>query len=161
MPSPSFGNTPSTLNSAIEVPREIRAAAFAKAIPVALLTNGTVLDARGLASKTYKIFSAIANWILIKPKTPTPRAIFSVASRIDLYCSLLIVIAGRTQALSPEWIPASSICSIIPPKNNSLPSKRASTSSSIALSRNLSTSTGWSGVISVARDINPDKVASS
>ena len=33
-------------------PSEIRAAAFASGIPVALLTNGTVRDARGFASRT-------------------------------------------------------------------------------------------------------------
>ena len=42
-------------------PTAILAAAFANATPVALLTKGTVLEARGLASSTYKTFSAIAN----------------------------------------------------------------------------------------------------
>ena len=42
-------------------PTEIRAAAFASGTPVALLTKGTVRDARGLASSTYSVFSAIAN----------------------------------------------------------------------------------------------------
>ena len=39
----------------------IRAAALASGTPVAFETNGTVREARGLASSTYKIFSAIAN----------------------------------------------------------------------------------------------------
>ena len=55
-----------------------------------------------------------------------------------LDCAGVIVMAGSTHALSPEWIPASSICSIIPARNNSSPSYRASTSISIASSRNLS-----------------------
>ena len=38
-----------------------RARDLANATPVALLTKGTVLEARGLASSTYKTFSAIAN----------------------------------------------------------------------------------------------------
>ena len=82
-------------------PTEIRAAAFASGTPVALLTKGTVRDARGLASRTYKVFSAIANWILISPRTSTPRAIFSVAIRISALCSSVTVIEGNTQALSP------------------------------------------------------------
>ncbi len=60
------------------------------------------------------------------------------------------VIGGSTQAESPEWIPASSMCSMMPPTYRSVPSNSASTSISMASSRNLSTSTGWSAVISVA-----------
>ena len=60
-PSPDFGRIPSTLNCFIVIPTEIRAAAFARATPLALLTKGTVRDARGFASKTYKTLSAIAN----------------------------------------------------------------------------------------------------
>ena len=37
-------------------PVEIKAAALANAIPVALATNGTVLEARGFASNTYNFF---------------------------------------------------------------------------------------------------------
>ena len=52
---------------------------------------------------------------------------------------------GSIQALSPEWTPASSTCSIIPPMNifPSL-SRIASTSTSVASSKNRSTSTGRS-----------------
>ena len=50
--SPDCGKSPSTLSSAIVEPSEIRAAAFASGTPVALLTNGTVREARGLASNT-------------------------------------------------------------------------------------------------------------
>ena len=38
---------------------------------------------------------------------------------------------GRVQVESPEWIPASSICSIIPAIKIFLPSEIASTSTSI------------------------------
>ena len=39
---------------------------------------------------------------------------------------------GREQALSPEWMPASSMCSMMPATNVSLPSERQSTSTSMA-----------------------------
>ena len=42
---------------------------------------------------------------------------------------------GSTQALSPEWIPASSTCCMMPPIQTSSPSQSASTSTSIASSR--------------------------
>ena len=51
-PSPVAGNRPSPRNSEIVDPSERRAAAFARGTPVALLTNGTVREARGLASST-------------------------------------------------------------------------------------------------------------
>ena len=56
-----------------------------------------------------------------------------------------IVWGGITQAESPEWTPASSICSIIPAINTSSPSHNTSTSNSIASSKNLSTKIGCSG----------------
>ena len=42
---------------------------------------------------------------------------------------------GSAQALSPEWMPASSICSMMPAMNVSLPSARQSTSTSVASER--------------------------
>ena len=42
---------------------------------------------------------------------------------------------GSEQAESPEWMPASSICSMIPAMNTSRPSQSASTSISIASER--------------------------
>ncbi len=51
-PSPSAGSTPSALSSAIVVPIVTRAAAFASGTAVAFETNGTVREARGLASST-------------------------------------------------------------------------------------------------------------
>ena len=49
---------------------------------------------------------------------------------------------GIEQEESPEWTPACSICSIIAPMKTSLPSDTASTSTSIALSKKWSRSTG-------------------
>ena len=61
------------------------------------------------------------------------------------------VTGGSAQAESPEWMPASSMCSMTPPMYTSVPSHRASTSISMASSRNRSTSTGCSGESWVAR----------
>ena len=52
VPSPSRGSMPSARSSAIVVPSITRAAALASGTAVALLTNGTVRLARGLASRT-------------------------------------------------------------------------------------------------------------
>ena len=51
-----------------------------------------------------------------RPRTPTPRAIASVEYRISSITSLPSVIGGNAQAESPEWMPASSMCSITPPR---------------------------------------------
>ena len=51
-PSVCAGSTPSARSSAMVAPSMIRAAALASGTPVALATNGTVRDARGLASST-------------------------------------------------------------------------------------------------------------
>ena len=59
-------------------PSMTRAAALASGVAVALETNGTVREARGLASSTYRVSPASANWMLSRPRTPTPRAIASV-----------------------------------------------------------------------------------
>ena len=50
--SPTEGRVPSARRSAMLSPSAIRAAALASGTPVALATNGTVRDARGLASRT-------------------------------------------------------------------------------------------------------------
>ena len=42
---------------------------------------------------------------------------------------------GSEQALSPEWMPASSMCSMMPATKVSLPSHRQSTSTSVASAR--------------------------
>ena len=77
----------------------------------------------------------IANWTLSRPTTPSARAIPSVCSRICSSISSPSVCGGSTQAESPEWIPASSTCCMIPAIHTSLPSHSASTSTSIESSR--------------------------
>ena len=52
IPSPLAGKSNSSRSCAIVAPSEILAAAFASGTPVALLTKGTVRDARGFASRT-------------------------------------------------------------------------------------------------------------
>ncbi|MDF9789954.1 hypothetical protein M2440_000655 [Methylorubrum extorquens] len=42
---------------------------------------------------------------------------------------------GSEQALSPEWMPASSMCSMMPAMNTLCPSQTASTSTSVASDR--------------------------
>lgn len=92
---------------------------------------------------------ASANWMLIRPRTPTPLAMPSVEARSRLMSNPPSVIGGRAHAESPEWMPASSMCSMTPPRYSSSPSYRASTSISIASSRKRSTRTGRDGLISV------------
>ena len=150
-PSPVARSTPAARRSAIDSPSMTRAQALASWVPVAFDTNGTVRDARGLASSTNRVSPCSAYWMLIRPRTPTPRAIASVATRIRSMTSVPSVIGGSVHAESPEWMPASSMCSMTPPRYRSLPSYRASTSISIASSRNRSTSTGCCGVMKVAR----------
>jgi hypothetical protein len=60
--------------------------------------------------------SFIAYWTLSRPRTPTPRAMASVDSRMRLMSLAPSVIGGSAQAESPEWMPASSMCSITPPR---------------------------------------------
>ncbi|MCY1244380.1 hypothetical protein D9M72_574510 [compost metagenome] len=103
-------------------PVPISAAALAIWTPVALETKGTVREARGLASRTYRTSEARANWMLIRPLTPTPSAMARVAVRTRSITLLPRVIGGRTHAESPEWMPASSMCSIMPPRYISVPS---------------------------------------
>ena len=58
-----------------------------------------------------------------------------VARRISSSMSPPSECGGSTQAESPEWMPASSTCCMIPPIQTSSPSQIASTSTSIAFSR--------------------------
>ena len=104
--------------------------------PVALDTNGTVREARGLASITYSSSSPnTANWMLIRPITPSRSAIARVACSTCSSMAGPSDIAGITQAESPECTPASSTCCMIAPIRTSSPSQSASTSISIAFSR--------------------------
>ena len=68
---------------------------------------------------------------------------------------------GMTQAESPEWMPASSMCSMIPPTTTVSPSARQSTSTSIASSRNLSIRIGCSPEAAKASPANSSSEASS
>ena len=74
-----------------------------------------------------------------------PCAMASVARRTDSMSLRPNVTGGSAHAESPEWMPASSMCSMIPPMYTSVPSHSASTSISMASSRNRSTSTGMLG----------------
>ena len=76
----------------------------------------------------------------MRPMTLISSAIFET-QLIILFCkSWLIEKGGNEQALSPEWIPASSMCSIMPAMNISpLVSLIKSTSTSIEFSRYWST----------------------
>ncbi len=60
-----------------------RAASRASGTPVALLTKGTVRDARGFTSSTYTTPSLIAYCTFMSPTTPSSRANFFVRSRIS------------------------------------------------------------------------------
>ena len=82
---------------------------------------------------------------------PTVSQIASVLRRTRSTSPAPSVAGGSTQELSPLWMPASSMCSITPPRYSCSPSNSASTSISMASSRNRSTSSGRSGPISVAR----------
>jgi hypothetical protein len=66
-------------------------------------------------------------------------------ARISSSTALGTLTGGSEQLESPECTPASSMCSMMPAITQSVPSATASTSNSVALGRNSSTSTGWSG----------------
>ena len=70
--------------------------------------------------------------MFIKPLTFKAKASFLVWFSISFINSFLIETGGKQQAESPECIPASSICCIIPATSTFLPSETASTSISIA-----------------------------
>src|SRR3954452_22879511 len=121
--------------SARRSPSITRQATLASGIPIALDTNGTVRDARGLASMTYSSPPSTAYWTFRRPTTPSPRAIPAVHARIWSSIAWPSECGGSTHAESPEWMPASSTCCMIPPIQTSSPSQIASTSTSIAFSR--------------------------
>ena len=83
--------------------------------------------------------------------TPSSRASATVWRRISACTSASIEYGGSEQALSPECTPARSMCSMMPPMTTSVPSLTASTSTSMASSRNWSISTGCSGDARTAR----------
>ena len=62
---------------------------------------------------------------------------------ISSMVSCFSVNGGRTMVASPEWHPAYSTCSMIPPTYTSVPSQTQSTSISMASVRYLSIRMGW------------------
>ena len=134
---------PSSRNCAKVAPSITRLATIAKGTPVALATNGTVRLARGFASMTYTLLSATANCTLMSPRTSSAAAILCTYSlMVDKAC-VDSVWAGSAHAESPEWMPASSTCSITPPMSTSpVWSRMASTSTSVAPCKKRSMSTG-------------------
>ncbi len=92
-----------------------------------------------------------ANWTLMSPTTPSSRANRRARRFISATSSSFRRYGGSTQAESPEWTPASSMCCMTPAITASRPSQTASTSASKASSRNRSMSTGRSGLARTAR----------
>ena len=124
------------IQSASFSPSMIRQASLATGSPIALETNGTVRDARGLASITCSpSLPWIANCTFSRPTTPSALAIPVAWARISSSISPPSECGGSTQAESPEWIPASSTCCMIPAIHTSSPSHSASTSTSTESSR--------------------------
>src|SRR5699024_8190417 len=121
-PSPSAGRSPPRRGAATAQPAIRRAAACASGAPVALATTGTVREARGLASSTYSTPWESAYWMFSRPRTPTPSAMARVEVRIRSSTASERVTGGRVQAESPEWMPASAMCSMTPPRYSSVPS---------------------------------------
>src|ERR1039458_8010411 len=116
----------------------IRHASLASGTPTALETNGTVREARGLASSTYSSPECTAYCTFSSPTTPIASASSRVAERTCSSISSPSECGGKTHALAPECTPASSTCCMIPPIHTSAPSHSASTSTSVAFSRNRS-----------------------
>ena len=128
-----------------------RAAIFASATPVALETNGTVREARGLTS-SMKITSSplsstwIANCVFIRPTTFSARASATTCSRscvLDLRPTANTAAASTTNRRNARRLPRcapscrrSARCPVL--------SAITSTSTSTALSRKRSSSTGES-----------------
>ena len=120
-------------------PTIVRAATFTSGTPVALATNGTVRLARGLASITNTWFAFTAYCTLMRPTTSSSVAMARVWPSITAMVSGLSEYGGSAQAESPECTPASSTCSMTPPMITSpVTSRMASTSTSVASSRNRS-----------------------
>ena len=95
-------------------PAMMRAAILAIGLPMVLATNGTVREARGFTSRMKMVPSWMANWTFIRPPTLSALASAVVWRSSSATVSALSVCTGSEQALSPEWMPASSICSMMP-----------------------------------------------
>ncbi len=79
--------------------------------------------------------SLMAYCTFIRPPTFSALASAFVWRSSSSTISLESVCTGSEQAESPEWMPASSICSMMPETKTSLPSQSASTSTSTAFDR--------------------------
>jgi hypothetical protein len=77
-PTTLSGNSPSSRSSASVAPSITREATLARGTPVALATNGTVREARGLASMTNTWLALTANCTLMSPFTSRASAIAAV-----------------------------------------------------------------------------------
>ncbi len=77
----------------------------------------------------------IAYCTFIKPPTFSANAIAVVCRSSSAMISGESERGGSEQAESPEWMPASSMCSMMPAMNTSCPSQTASTSTSTASDR--------------------------
>ena len=130
---------------------------LAQPMPVALPTKGTVRLARGFTSMTYTSSPCTAHWQFIRPRTPSRSAICRDSRLISSTVSGFSECGGIVQAESPEWMPASSMCSITAatiarggwasksgePADCWPKSATTSTSHSVALKRKRSTRIGW------------------
>ena len=110
----------------------MRAAILAIGAPMVLATNGTVREARGLTSSTKIVPSLMAYCTFIRPPTLSALASAAVWRSSSSTISSDSECTGSEQALSPEWMPASSMCSMMPETKMVLPSQRQSTSTSMA-----------------------------
>ena len=119
-------------------------------MPQTLDTNGTVRLARGFASSTYTVSPSMAYWMFIRPDTCMASAMRRVYSLMVARCASEMFTDGRMQAESPEWMPASSMCSMTAGTNACWPSQIASASHSIAWRRKRSMRMGRSGVTPTA-----------
>ena len=105
--------------SASDTPAITLAAILATGMPVAFETNGTVRLARGLTSSTYTILPAV---FLLDGELDVhqPADAQLAGQRVRGFANLGRAIGpcrlygGIAQAESPEWMPASSMCSMTP-----------------------------------------------
>ena len=95
----------------------------------------------------------MAYCMFISPWTCISSAILLVYSLMVAMFSAEICFEGIMQAESPEWIPASSICSITAGTKACFPSLMASASHSVAWFKNRSMRIGLSGVTPTAARI--------
>jgi hypothetical protein len=131
------------------------AAIFAIGKPVAFDASAEERDTRGFISMTMMRPSSglIANWMLEPPvSTPTRRMIRRARSRIRWYSLSVSVSAGATVMLSPVWTPMGSTFSIEQMTTKlSARSRITSSSNSFQPITDSSSSTSWTGLMSIPR----------